>query len=140
MTQEINTLGTAHAPSGITLSAEGTMTQDWKEKFDKKFASMYLLADERIIELNINLLKGFISGLLKEERNAVLSEVERGVENIIDQEATWYNTNNHIPNTETVKGDEHWEMIQKVVKDSLTEASGRMIKDISTIINNLRIK
>lgn len=78
--------------------------------------------------------------LLKQERNAVLSEVEKEVENVIEEEVTWYNTNNHIPDTETVKGDEHWEMTQKVVKDSLKEASGRMIKDISTIINNLRAK
>mgnify|MGYP003552005806 FL=1 len=92
--------------------------------------------DEFLSKTHNNIIwKDSLVQLLKEERNAVLSEVEKEVENVIEQEAMWYNTNNHIPDSET-----NWKMIRKIVKDSLEEASGRMIKDISTIINNRRVK
>ena len=50
------------------------MKNNWKEDFDKRFASMYLIADERIIELNHNLLKGFITNLLAEQKKELMEE------------------------------------------------------------------
>lgn len=54
-----------------------TTKNNWKDDFDKRFASMYLIADERIIELNHNLLKGFISNLLAEQKKELLDEIKR---------------------------------------------------------------
>jgi len=66
------------------------MKNNWKEDFDKRFASMYLIADERIIELNHNLLKGFISNLLAEQKKELLDLVEKEVEKEKNKQETSY--------------------------------------------------
>jgi hypothetical protein len=52
---------------------------------------------------------------------------------IVDDRCNWYNTNNQIPESELSKGDEHWEMIQNVVKDSLAEVNQRIKDDIKAL-------
>ena len=53
--------------------------------------------------------------------NTILDIVGEEIVEALEQEVMWYNTNNQIPNTELSKGDKHWEMIKKVVKNSLQE-------------------
>ena len=44
----------------------------------------------------------------------------------LDQQVMWYNTNNQIPESELSKGQEHWDMIRKAIKDSLQEVQSRI--------------
>ena len=58
--------------------------------------------------------------------------IDEAVE-IVDDRHTWYNTNNKIPDSELSKGDEHFEMIQNVVKGSLAEVNQRIKDDIKAL-------
>jgi len=65
-----------------------------------------------------------ITQAIVEERERVLDE--------LDDEATWYITTNHIPDSELGKSEEHWEMLNKLVKDSLKDVAMRVRKSVST--------
>lgn len=54
-------------------TGHGVVTQDWKEKIRNDYKD---ILSDKIIEKTI----GYWESILKEQRNAVLSEVERGVE------------------------------------------------------------
>lgn len=58
--------------------------------------------------------------------------IDEAVE-IVDDRCNWYNTNNQIPESELSKGDEYWEMIQNVVRDSLAEVNQRIKDDIKAL-------
>ena len=66
--------------------------------------------------------------LLPKIIQAVREDTLKEIVELIKDEYPWYNTNNQIPDTELDKDDAHWEMIRKVVRDSLEEFSNRIIK------------
>lgn len=103
------------------------MTQDWKEKIVDVLSNHYndiFYGDVEPEKQNDGIIN-FIESLLKEERNAILSEVEREVEKKLEKwdesaeelEDGWGNYTVCLP----------WELKEKKL-------------DISTTINNLRVK
>lgn len=69
--------------------------------------------------------------IIKEIEASIRKEVVEEVVYIVDDHCSWYNANNQIPDTELDKGDEHWDMIRKVVQNSLKEVSEGIIKQIT---------
>jgi len=58
-------------------------------------------------------------------------EALREASEIVEDECVWYNANNQIPDTELGKEEEHWQMLRKIVKDSLGEVNGRIQEAIT---------
>ena len=84
----------------------------------------------------INLEASFREILKPRLRQALTQAHQAGIDEaveIVDDRCNWYNTNNQIPESELSKGDEHWEMIQNVVKDSLAEVNQRIKDDIKAL-------
>lgn len=80
-------------------------------------------------------LKGF-EDFLRQALTSHTNPVLQGVVDIVDDNCTWYNTNNQIPNSELGKSDEHWEMLQKLVRDSLKDVGERIKKDVLSLLND----
>jgi len=65
-----------------------------------------------------NTLRQALEEVVAEDRARVMEE--------LDQQVMWYNLNNQIPESELSKGQEHWDMIRKAIKDSLQEVQSRI--------------
>jgi len=78
---------------------------------------------------NSGLRKTFDEAVAREQSNIdkiihqALAEDRKRVVDILDQEVMWYNTNNQIPDSELGKSEEHWDMLRKIVRDSLEEVA-----------------
>lgn len=66
-----------------------------------------------------------------EKEGAVQEERERCLA-VFEDLTTWHNANNQIPDSELGKSEKHWDMLRKIVKDSLTEVSERAGKYLTT--------
>lgn len=64
-------------------------------------------------------------------------EALRQVAEIVEDKCVWYNANNQIPDTEIGKEDEHWQMLRKIVKDSLSEVNGSIQEAITHLESEL---
>lgn len=82
--------------------------------------------------IDLTLTREIIIEALTSHTNTVL----QGVVDIVDDECTWYNTNNQIPDSELGKSEEHWIMLQKLVRASLKDVGERIKKDVSSILND----
>lgn len=86
------------------------MTTNWRNKYPLNTFTGETRAElERLIE-----------DKLQKAREGLLQEIY--------DEFNWLNTNNAIPDSELVKGDLHWEMLQKISSDTRRELQARLIK------------
>ena len=92
---------------------------------------------------NEQLIENWLRNLLKErdkQKEEAVAEARRDCLEVFEDLTTWYNTNNHIPDSELGKSEEHWDMLRKIVKDSLKEVFERAKKYLTPLdtVNAIR--
>jgi len=105
-----------------------TYTEKILAEFDEKFPRMFAGSAGQYNQngdtrpyYNDNVKAFFATSIqqaVAEDRARVMEE--------LDQQVMWYNLNNQIPESELSKGQEHWDMIRKAIKDSLQEVQSRI--------------
>lgn len=116
-------------------SAPNNPMTELEEMFERYSAYRYndFITAGRSEEGNNKYREEMMEWYIKEATKQVQSDLLKEVLHIIEQEVMWYNTNNHIPDSELKENDKHWEKLQKIVKDSLKEVGENINKDIKKL-------
>ena len=111
-------------------------TEKRLEEFDEAFHNSSWWEDaENNKHSSAHSIRKFLSTSIAQ----ALAEDRERVVGILDEEVMWYNTNNQIPDSELGKSEEHWEMLRKIVNESLKEVATRTRTILSSLdTNNLK--